>query len=360
MPVTVPQLSANPLELVRALPTQLIPLDQIKVPEGRVEDEIFLSRYLAFLRGKVPVHETRLSLHLIRRGFWKRIEGSWILIEDPISDSDLAAATDMIRLGSRPVLHLYESPNPDDSKRFVCADDAVMHAVYEKLGISKVPVLLMAKPHGLEESCLSVRFFPLKGKSHVPLLDGVVPVTHEKVPSILGNDKPEVSESLERLLHALVETKSALKDFHQPGAKTLHYHHTLYSVLLRAEECVESISLLIVAKKLLPATGLLRSLYELALVFYVDWLVPGQTYKYLQMASVQSEKKWDATCEEWRRADIAAGAAPLEAKNIKDAHMRAFRLGSIVGERARLFPLGEEFQKDMSASYQMSYTMTSV
>lgn len=347
MPVTVPQLSADPLALVRALPTQLIPLDQIKVLDGRVEDEIFLSRYLAFLRGKVPVHETRLSLHLIRRGFWKRSENGWELIADPISDSDLADATAMVRLGSRPVLHLYENPNPDDSKRFVCADDVVMHAAYERLGLSKVPVVLMAKPRDLEESCLSVRFFPLKGKGHVPLLDGVVPVTHEQVPSILGSNKPAIAESLVRLLHALAETKSALKLFHKPGAKTLHYHHTLYSVLLRAEECIESMRLLIDAKKLLAAAGLLRSLHELALVFYVDWLAPEQTYRYLQMASVQSEKQWEARCEEWRRADIAAGATLLEAKNIKDAHMRAFRFGSIVGERARLFPLGERFQSDV-------------
>lgn len=347
MTAVLPQLSANPLALVRSLPTQMIPLDQIKVPEGSTKDELFSSRYLAFLRGKVPIHETRLSLSDIRRGFWKRSEGEWVHIEDTFSGSALADATAMVRLGSRPVLHIYDNPNPDDAKRFVCADDVVMHAVYEKLGLSKVPVALMAKPCNMEESCLSVRCFPRKGKDHVPLLDGVVPVTHERVPSILGSNKPAFAESLERLLHALTETKSALKHFHQPGATTLHYHHTLYSVLLRAEECVDSMRLLIEAKKPLAAAGLLRSLHELVLVFYVDWLAPGQTYRYLQMASVHSEKQWEETCEGWCRTDIAAGAAPLEAKNIKDAHMRAFRLGSVVGERARLFPLGERFQRDV-------------
>lgn len=253
----------------------------------------------------------------------------------------------MIRLGSRPVLHLYDNPNPDDLKRFVCTDDTVMHAAYETLGISKVPVALMAKPLDLEESCLSIRCFPRKRNDHIPLLEGVVPVTHTLVPSILGTSKPPTAECFDHLLLALEETKFAVKRFHQPGDIALHYHHTLYSVLLRAKDCIDSIRMLIAANKPLTAAGLLRSLHELTLVFYVDWLAPGQTYKYLQMASVTSEKDWEKTCENWRKADIAAGTSPLNAKNIKDAHMRAFRLGCVVGERARIFPLGEKFQRDV-------------
>lgn len=253
----------------------------------------------------------------------------------------------MVRLGSRPVLHLYENPNSEDTKRFVCSDDAVVHAVYEKLGLSKVPVALLARPRGLEESCLSVRCFPRNGKDPIPLLEGVVPVMHELVPSILGTEKRPVTESFERLLASLSDTKLALKRFHHPGSTTLHYHHTLYSVLHRGEECVEAMHLLIEGRKPLAAAALLRSLHELVLVFYVDWLAPEHICRYLQMASVRSEKQWEATCEQWRKADVAAGASPLEAKNIKDAHMRAFRLGSIVGERARLFPFGQEFQSDI-------------
>jgi hypothetical protein len=347
MPSTLPELTSNPLTLIRSLPTQLVPIDRIKAKEGLVNDEIFLSKYSSFLLGKAPVHDTRVSLDLIRRGFWKRSDAGWELVVDPFTDADIAEATAMVRLGSRPVLHLYENPNPSDGKRFVCADDVVMHAVYEKLGLSKVPVALMAKPRALEESCLSVRCFPRKGKNHIALLDGVVPVTHELVPSILGQNKPDDTASLERLILVLADTKSALKRFHQPGATTLHYHHTLYSVLLRAGDCVESMQLLIEAGKPLIAASLLRSLHELALVFYVDWLAPGQTYRYLQMASVQSEKEWEVRCEQWCKADITAGSLPLEAKNIKDAHLRAFRLGSVVGERARLFPLGERVQRDV-------------
>lgn len=343
----LPELTADPFALVRELPTQLVPLDQIKGPEDRTDDEFFLSRYTAFLLGKTPIHESRMSLGLIRRGFWKRSASCWQLIEDPISEADISDVAATVRLGFRPVLHLYENPNEEDTKRFVCADDMVAHTVYERLGLKKVPVALMAKPRDLEESCLSVRCFPRGGKSHTPLLDGVVPVTHDQVPSILGMEKLAVSVSMERLHKILAETKSSLKQFHTPGSTTLHYHHTIYSVLVRSQECIDAMRVLLEAGKPLTAAALLRSLHELALVFYIDWLAPGHMYRYLQMASVQSEKQWEIRCEQWRKADVTNGTPILDAKNIKDAHMRAFRLASVVGERARLFPLGDRFQTDV-------------
>lgn len=341
-------LHANPLALVRSLPTKLIPIDQIKSNEDHITDEIFLSRYKAFLLGKAVVHETRISLESIRRGFWRKAQhGNWELIEDPIKQEYLHDTIAMIRLGNRPALHLYENPNQGDDKRFVCADDAIPHAAYENLGISKVPVVLMAKPRNMEESCLSVRCFQRKKKGTIALLDSMVPVIHEMVPSILGTEKPDLVECLDALIESLRATKESLRAFHQPGAVTLHYHHTLYSVLFRAEECLDSMKLLIGKGRFLPAAALLRSLHELALVFYVDWLAPSQTHRYLQMASVSSEREWEVTCEDWRKEDIAAGTSPLEAKGIKDAHMRALRLGSVVSERARIFPLGEDFHRDV-------------
>ena len=347
MSIALPKLNADPFALVRSLPTQLIPINQIKVRKGLPTDEIFLSRYKAFLSGKAPIHETRMSLDRIRRGFWKSEDNAWSLIGDLSVDVSIEYAIDMIRLGSRPVLHLYENPNPEDTKRYVCADDTVIHAAYERLGLTVVPVALMGKPRNLEESCLSVRRLPRGRNGLVPLLEGVVPATPALVPSILGVKNSPAADSLPRLLQALVETKADLKRFHRPGANTLHYHHTLYSVLLRAEECVDSIRLLLAADRPLPAVALLRSLYELALIFYVDWLAPAQIYRYLQMASVTSQKDWESNCENWRKDDIAAGASFIEAKNIKDAHIRSFRLGCVVGERARIFPLGEEFQRDI-------------
>jgi hypothetical protein len=339
--------TSNPLALIRSLPTRLIPIEQIKVPEGLPPDDVFLAKYSAFLRGRVPIHETRLELAKIRRGFWKWTTQGWILQGDLADEENVSAAIQMVRFGSRPVLHLYDNPNKEDPTRFVCTDDTVVHAAYERLGIAKAPVAIMAKPRDLEESCISIRNYSRGKRASIALIDGFVPVTSSLVPSVLGSDKPPQGECFERLLAALRSTRQMVKAFHVPGSTTLHYHHTLYSVLFRAEDCIESMGMLVQRGKPLTAAGLLRSLHELTLVFYVDWLAPGQTYRYLQLASVMSESKWIAECEEGVREDIAAGASPIEAKNIRDAQMRGYRLGSVVGDRARLFPLGDSFQRDI-------------
>lgn len=341
------KLSANPLELVRSLPTQMVPIEQIEFNPDKARDEIFQAKYMAFEKGRTAIHETRYTLSKIRRGFWKKGGQGWELDGDEIDSADLEYVIEIIRLGARPVLHIYETPNLEDNFRFICTDEAVVHAAYEQLGIVKVPVALMAKPKDLEESCLSMRNFPRGKREPIALLDGVVPFVTKLVPSILGAEKPETTEGFSRLLAALSNTKQLIRDFHLAGSTELHYHHTLYSVLLRASDCVESMKLLVSTGKPLTAAGLLRSLHELALVFYVDWLAPGKTYRYLQMASVMNEKAWDERCATWYKQDVAAGASPLEAKNIKDAHMRGFRLGSIVGDKARIFPFGEEFHRDI-------------
>lgn len=343
----IKDLSANPLALVRTLPTKNVPTNQIKLNPNKPEDIIFLAKYKGYLAGKTSIHETRISLKKIRRGFWRKINEEWKLECDAINSENLDYMIQIIRLGDRPTIHLYENPNPLDNFRFVCTDDAVTHAAYEHLGISKVPAALMAKPRDLEESCLSIRHLPRgRGKS-IPLLEGTIPVVSEMVPSILGPTKPSTEECFALLIASLATTKQLVRNFHLPGSTVHHYHHTLYSVLLRAEECIESMRLLVESDKSLTATGLLRSLHELALVFYVDWLAPSHTYRYLQIASVMTEKKWEESCISWQKEDIAEGASPIEARNLKDARMRSFRLASVVGERARIFPLGEKFQKDI-------------
>ena len=343
----LPVLSANPLEIVRSFPTTLVPLNQIKVPEGLPEDEIFRAKYTAFLVGKAPIHNTRMSLTAIRRGFWKWSDQRFDLLGGTPSPENVGQTKEMIRLGSRPVLHIYENPNKSDNTRYVCTDDTAPHAAYEALGIAVVPVALMGKPRDTEESCISVRSLRKGPKEWIPLVESIVPVTHQLVPSLLGIEKPPLRESLSHLLQAIETTKKALRRFHQPGAVKLHYHHTLYSVLLRAEETVDSMLQLAEHGRVLVAASLLRPLYELVLTFYIDWLSPDHTYRYLQLVSVMAERDWQASCDKEMRELVTKGLSPVDAKNIRDAHMRGYRLCSVVSEKARVFPLGETYHRDI-------------
>jgi hypothetical protein len=347
VPENPPNLSSNALEIVRAFPVIFAPLDQIKIPDGRPTDEIFVGKYTSFLRGKAAIHHTRLALAKIRRGFWRPIGGHFVLLEDKPPEDDVVYTRDLIRLGSRPALHIYENPNKDDGIPFVCADDGAVHAAYEQLRVLVVPVALMGKPRDLDESCISVRSLPKGPNEWIALMDGVVSVTHTTVPSILGLEKPDLSTSLSRLLGSIQELKIRLKHFHKAGAVTFHYHHSLYSVLLRTEEHISSIKILTEAGMHLIAASLLRPLYELMLTFYVDWLSPSHTYRYLQLASVMTERQWEATCDIEVKDLVSRGLSPADARKIKKAHMQGFRLCSVVAEKARIFPYGEKHHRDI-------------
>jgi hypothetical protein len=347
MSKSTPALSANPLQVVRSLPITLIALDKIAPPRGTPEDQIFLSKYTAFLRGKAPIHESRAKLSTIRNGLWRRTNGRYALAGEHPPAENIQLIKEMIQLGNRPTLFVYDNPNKEDSKRYVCTDDTATHSAYEELGISVVPISLMGKPKDIEESCISIRAYPRGATDQVHLIEGFAPTTHKFVPSILGSRELTTTESLEKLLEEIGRTKTALRFFHKPGAVKFHYHHTLYSVLLRAEENISSIKMLVEAGKVLVAASLLRTLHELVLTFYIDWLSPGQTYKYLQLASVMSEKDWEKSCNKTMQEQISAGLPKKDALNIRDAQMRGYRLCSVVGNKARMFPLGEKYQQDI-------------
>lgn len=346
--MTVPlPLSANPLALVRGLPTKRIPIDLIKTRDGIVHDEIFLNKYLGYLKGKVTIYATRVSIGRIKPGFWRPSNSGFEYICDDVPDEHIAHMESMLRLGNRPVLHIYPNPNKSDSLDFVCPDDVASYRAYSSLGIHTPPAILIGKPESLSESAIGVRQYKCTYNPMTSHMDGIVPVVHTTVPSILGVEKPSHAASLGLLISAVQTTKEKVKKFHYGGMSTLHYHHTLYSVLLRAQETLEAIRLLFEHRLYLNAASLVRTLYELALTFYVDWIAPTHMYQYLQLAAVMSEKEWETSCETTYLEQVKAGLSAYDAKRLKDAKMFGFRLASIVAEKARLFPLGLDHHKGL-------------
>lgn len=340
-------LNANPLSLVRGLPTKKIPLDQIKTRGGIVTDQIFLNKYLSYLEGKLTIYATRIPLDRIKPGFWKLSNPGFEYICDSVPDEDVAMMESLIRLGDRSALYIYPNPNKSDPFDFVCPDDVAMYRAYASLGIRTPPVILIGKPESLNESCIGIRQYKCTYNPLTSHMDGIVSVTHNTVPSILGINRPDHSISLIRLIEAVETTKEKVKNFHRGGIVTLHYHHTLYSVLLRALETLKAIKLLFEHGLYLNAASLVRTLYELALTFYVDWIAPTEMHRYLQLAAVMSQKEWEKCCEESYLEQVKAGLSAYDAKRIKDAKMFGFRLVSLVAEKARLFPFGLEHHRDI-------------
>ena len=340
-------LNANPLAIVRGLPTKNVPIDRIKPREGIITDEIFLSKYLGYLKGKVTIYATRMSLDRIKSGFWRPANPGFEYICDDVPEEDIVHVESLIRLGDRPPLHIYPNPNKSDPFDFVCPDDVAVYLAYSSLGIRTPPVILIGKPEFLDESCIGIKQFKCTYNPFTSHIERIVSVTHKTVPSILGTTKPDHSTSLRRLIEAVETTKEKVKSFHRGGMVTLHYHHTLYSVLVRTGEALEGIRLLFEHGLYLNAASLVRTLYELALTFYVDWLSPTQMYQYLQLAAVMKEKEWEKECESVCLQQTKAGLSAYDAKQLKDAKMFGFHLASVVSEKARLFPLGLEHHKGL-------------
>lgn len=338
---------ANPLAVVRGLPTKMISIDEIKTRDGIITDQIFLNRYLGYLKGKVTIYATRLSLDRIKPGFWQPNGQGFEYICDQVPEEDIVDMKNLIRLGDRPPLHIYHNPNKSDTFDFVCPDDVASYRAYASLGICLPPVILLGKPESLDESSVAIRQFKCTYNPYTPHINGIVSVTHNKVPSILGAEKPDHSTSLNKLTQAITTTKERVKEFHCGGMLTLHYHHTLYSVLLRAEETLKSIQLLFDNGLYLNAASLVRTLYELALTFYVDWIAPTQMYSLLQSAAVMKESEWEKFCEATYIKQTKAGLSAYDAKLLRDAKMFGFHLASTVSEKARLFPLGLEHHKGL-------------
>jgi len=342
----IAELNANPLSLVRGLPTKKVPFGQIQGRDVEI-DELFHEKYTRFLTGKLKTYSTRIGINDILPGFYKPSPNGLVHICDKISDEDITYVEDLIRLGDRPALHLYHNINKDDSKIFVCPDDVAVFYAYRNLGINVVPSIILGSQKHTTESSIVIRGLKCTYNPYTPHIDSTIPKTHKRVPSFLGIEKPSYEESFDTLISAVDGAKSRLKKFHKPGSVRLHYHHTLYSILLRAQETLNAMRLLFDHGLYINAASLVRNLYELALTFYIDWLAPTQMYKYLQLSSMMTSKQWMKACQNEMKKQVREGLSQSDAKRLCDAKILGFRLASVVSEKARLFPLGEEHHRDV-------------
>ncbi|UVE69794.1 hypothetical protein L2Y90_24070 [Burkholderia pyrrocinia] len=340
-----PIASSDPLKVIRSTPLVEIPLNKITIRDDIPDDPIFDSMYIAFLRGKTNVHYTRVSISKIRRGFWQPCASGFNLIEENIERKNINYIKSLISSGNRLSLFIYENQNKTDNYQYICSDDLPVHAAYEELGITVVPVVLMGKPKNLEESAFTVRSIPVGNGEVTASVEGATPVLRDSFQNILQSPNLPLSDALLGLSKEIERTKIDLRLFHKNSSDAIHYHHSLYSVLVRAKEQIDSIRIISENGNLMVAASLLRPLHELALVFYIDWLMPSHIYKYLQLTSLMSLNEWEKRCEAERKGLISSGTSKNSAARIKSANVNMFRLCSTVSEKARIFPYGNEYHK---------------
>jgi len=317
------------------------------------EDEIFSKKYIDFLTGKSNAYLTRISLSRIKPGFYKRHNNMWKYVIDDINKEHLELMIREIRIGFRPTLHLYENLNENCPFDFVCSDDVVIYEAYKVLGIKQVPSILLGTKKGLEESAFISKRFEDSGENRSYFIYSTVNINNNLYTSLLGPN-PDIStiEGIAQLEIYFQKLKLNLKKFHLPGTFEIHYHEVMYSILIRIEEMLKSIKILLTEGLTFQATCILRSLYELSLNFYVSWLSPIDMIQMLQISSVISEAEWKKICESRYKEQMDNGLSQQKADAIKKTKQYQYSFVNKVIEKARFSPLGETF-------YTETYTFLS-
>lgn len=312
-----PELSNNPLSLLVSPKT--INIDPNKIVSRNVEkDEIFFKKYCDYLQGKLKGYISRVSISRIKPGFYRRKKEGWEYVVDNAPQEQIDYMTEVIRGGYRPALHLYHNLNKECDCDFVCTDDVVTFNAYKALGISKPPVIILGSKKGLEESAFTIKGFKNGKESHTHLIYSTETLNRESFFSLLGQDvSDDISSELSKLNDYLRLLKSEFREFHSKEKSDVSYHQIMFSMIVRAEEMVKAIRILIEDDLHIQAGNIVRSLYELSLTFYLCWLSPHEITRFVQIASVIPENEWKKLREKNYKELVAGKLDRSSAENIK-------------------------------------------
>ncbi|NRR32210.1 hypothetical protein HSX11_18710 [Oxalobacteraceae bacterium] len=327
---------------------QIAPED-IFTPEWMVgEDPIFASLHKKFLLGRIPGFATRVPMEMIQEGFYLPSRGFEYLCDAPPEDIIQEQMLD-IRQGSRRPLHLYANQNPNAGPRFLCPDDVCICIAYRRLGMRKVPAIVFSPGcKSLPESSFEAKVFP-SAKKLGPRISGLVSAERPTmVATILGTTLPsDALKGLEKLSSELRTLVARLRLFHLSQNGQLHYHHMIFSAVVRAQETMRAIELLVEQNLWYQALALLRVLYEIHLNFFFDWLQPESNYKYLAIAAALSTS---AVAKAKRKLSIdymAEGLSASDAEEHASIVWKPVNFATTVSEKARLPKVGILFHKEI-------------
>ena len=328
----------NPLKYVRNLPIVDININDI-IPKRNIKsNDDFTKKYIKFLDGKSNLYATRVKLKNIKKGFFKYKNGKFKYYCDKTNLKDVEKLQNMIRLGFRPELYIYKNYNKATKETYVCPDDVAVYKAYENLNIIHVPVLILDTPILDEESSLVLKNFKLKNQINNSYIKSMQINELDQVFTLIGKELPTAKVCFKTFNKKIKEIKKKLKIFHSDEKLELHYHHTLYYTILRIEEILKSCILLYKRKLYVEAISLTRSLYELMINFYLDWIAPNITHKYLELTMDVNIKEWKEFCTDIKQKNEKDGLEEIPAKELYDAQMFGFTLASKTSEKSKLFP----------------------
>lgn len=326
-----------------------IPIENIRKPDWMIgSDPIFISLYKKYLTGRLSGYATRVPIEQIQEGFYSMSQNLEYLCDSPPENVIKELMLD-VRKGARRPLHLYSNPKPNSEIRFLCPDDVALVIAYRRLGIKLVPAIVFAPgKQSLPESALEVRVTP-SAKNLGPRVCGLISAEKpQTLPTILG---PKVSvnasNELSKLTEELRVLLARLRLFHASEPDQLHYHHMVFSAVIRTQETLRAIELLIEKNLWYQALALLRVLYEIHLNFFFDWLQPETNYRFLAASAVLNSAGVTKARVDMSKELIGQGTSQKSADEQANIVWRPVNFASTVAEKARLPKVGILYHKDI-------------
>ncbi len=341
----------NAASIKRAPTTFKIALEKVKTPDWMFEtDPIFKSLYKKYLLGQISGFHTRIPICLVQEGFYLAKRNFEYVCDAP-PENIIRGEVINIQQGGRPSLHLYVNQNPktNTNVKFLCPDDVATCVAYKRLKIHSVPAVVFAPgsqklPNSSMESKVHLSMVD-RGPAFSKLTSIEAPST---LPSILGINLSECpTENIKKLSTSIKTLIVKLRLFHMPAERQLHYHHMVFSALVRAQETLQAIEILIEKNLWFQALALLRVLYELHLNFYFDWLQPETNYKFLAAASVFNKEKISKEKGKILNEFMNKGDLSRAAEDRANAIWRPVIVASTVSEKAKLPKVGILYHKDI-------------
>ena len=327
----------------------LIPNEKVHKPDWMVgDDAIFISLYKKYLTGRLSGYATRIPIAQIQEGFYSMSQNLEYLCDSPPEDVVEEQMLD-IRKGARHPLHLYSNPKPNSEIRFLCPDDVALCVAYRRLGIKSVPAIVFAPgKQSLPESSLEIKVTP-SAKNLGPRVCGLISTEKpQTLSTILGSTvSVNASNELSKLTETLRSLVASLRLFHVSEPGQLHYHHMVFSAVIRVQETLRAIELLIETNLWYQALALLRVLYEIHLNFFFDWLQPETNYRFLAALAVLNSAGLAKARVNMSKELIGQGVSQKSADEQANIVWRPVTFASTVAEKARLPKVGILYHKDI-------------
>ncbi len=325
---------------IRRTPTtHWIPTEHLHVPSYAIEpDERFVSLYQEYMLGRASVYFTRVDEGEVFAGYYRDSAPTISMVQNS-PEKIISAQCAEIRNGRRPTIFVRENYGIANAPRFFCCDSIIALEAYRRVGISSLPAAIVSRgvPKNLQHSAFEANVEKKLGDENPRIADFHPCGVHSLRATLL--DESNFIEALRVLEVKVRGCLKKLREFHADSYEPFHYHDTLYSTLVRTRDYLAGVICLLKEGLIDQVVPLFRSLYELHLNFYVDWLAPENPWMELAYA-VNSDGGYLKAVEKELKLEFSKKRTQQQAEQLTKRALLLARWLGVVKNKASFAPVG--------------------